>query len=153
MYELNRSTRFYILAFIALVFTTLGLYVAVILSIGSLQKIMEVLSFPIFLIIILGLFCGLGQKLTESVGLPFRDKLILWSLILFLLENRAFQADEVRIAIYDCDWHSAPAPFRELVLNLLTRCTRDTIFEATPYFVLNFELFKRVIELIVLFQL
>lgn len=59
----------------------------------------------------------------------------------------------MRIAIYDCDWHSAPAPFRELVLNLLTRCTRDTIFEATPYFVLNFELFKRVIALIVLFQL
>lgn len=62
----------------------------------------------------------------------------------YLLASRSLQADELRYGIYNCDWYSAPIPFRKLVLNVLTRCTKDTIFEAYPWYVLDFELLKRV---------
>lgn len=59
-------------------------------------------------------------------------------------QSFAFQAEEVRAAIYDCNWYSAPIPFQKLVLNMLTRTMTETKFEAYPLFDLNFELLARV---------
>lgn len=50
----------------------------------------------------------------------------------------------MRVAIYECDWYSAPIPFRKLVLNVLTRCSHETLFRANPFYDLDLLLLTRV---------
>lgn len=50
----------------------------------------------------------------------------------------------MQVGIYECDWYTAPIPFQKLVLNVLTRCTRDKIFQASPFYDLDLQLLTRV---------
>lgn len=43
----------------------------------------------------------------------------------------------MEVAIYDCDWHSAPFAFRKLVLMFLIRCKKPIQIKATPFYELN----------------
>lgn len=61
-----------------------------------------------------------------------------------IIPQHIFQADQVQIGVYDGDWYSAPIPFRKLVLNVLTRCSRDTLFSASPFYDLDLLLLTRV---------
>lgn len=67
---------------------------------------------------------------------------------MFYIQNKQFQADEVRFGIADCDWYSAPIPFRKLVLNVLTRCTREVNFRASPFYDLDLVLLTRVSDIV-----
>lgn len=60
---------------VSLLFISIGLYIAVMLSIDSMQKILEMLVYPLFMILVLALFCALGQNLRDSVC--FNLKIIL----------------------------------------------------------------------------
>lgn len=44
------------------------------------------------------------------------------------------KAAEVEVAIYECDWHSAPMEFRTLVLMFLQRCKKPIIVSAKPFY-------------------
>lgn len=41
------------------------------------------------------------------------------------------------VAIYECDWHSAPFAFRKLVLMFLIRCKKPIQVKAAPFYELN----------------
>lgn len=47
------------------------------------------------------------------------------------------QAATMEVAIYECDWHSAPIPFRKMVLMFLSRCKTPIIIHAKPFYKLN----------------
>lgn len=55
------------LIYISLIFATLGLYGAVIVSLDSFLKVLELLSFPIYLTLFQTAFCAIGQHLKNSV--------------------------------------------------------------------------------------
>lgn len=41
------------------------------------------------------------------------------------------------VAIYECDWHSAPFAFRKLVLMFLIWCKKPIQVKAAPFYELN----------------
>lgn len=43
----------------------------------------------------------------------------------------------MEVAIYDCDWYSAPIAFRKMVLMFLIRCHKPTLVHAKPFYELN----------------
>lgn len=55
------------LIYISLIFTTLGFYVAVMLTLDSIVEVVELLFLPIFLFVSLSTFCVIGQHLKDSV--------------------------------------------------------------------------------------
>lgn len=56
----------------------------------------------------------------------------------------AFKAMQVEVAIYDCDWYSAPLPFRRLVLMFMVRCKKPITVRAKPFYTMNLLLLSRV---------
>lgn len=50
----------------------------------------------------------------------------------------------MEVAIYDCEWYSAPPRFRKLMLMFMIRCKRPTTVEAKPFYQLNFALLMKV---------
>lgn len=50
----------------------------------------------------------------------------------------------MEVAIYDCDWYSAPPAFRKLVLMFMIRCKKPITVQARPFYAMNFSLLTRV---------
>lgn len=50
------------------------------------------------------------------------------------------------MGISECDWYSAPIPFRKLVVNVLIRCTHETLFRASPFYDVDLLLLTRVLK-------
>lgn len=84
---------------------------------------------------------GFGESNSYFVSLNYFKELTI-----------KLQADEVVVGIYDCDWYTAPLPFRILVLNVLTRGSRSTIFRASPFYDLDLPLLTNVSWYLILFQ-
>lgn len=65
--EINETMRFYMMVYISLLFITLGVFLAILLSVDSLRDILSTLFFPIYLFVFLCVFCYLGQYFSDSV--------------------------------------------------------------------------------------
>lgn len=65
--EINETMRFYMMLYISLLFFTLGVYLAILLSVDSFREILSSLFFPIYLFSFLCVFCYLGQIFSDSV--------------------------------------------------------------------------------------
>lgn len=65
--EINETMRIYMVFYITLLFVTLGVYFAVILSTDSFREILLSLFVPIYLFLFLGVFCFLGQFFSDTV--------------------------------------------------------------------------------------
>lgn len=50
----------------------------------------------------------------------------------------------MEVAIYDCDWYSAPLPFKRLVLMFMVRCKKPITVRAKPFYTMNLLLLSRV---------
>lgn len=99
----------------------LGLFVSVVMALGSIMDNFSFITMPLFLFAYLALFCTIGQHVKDS-------------------------AAEVREAAYDCEWYAAPIPFRKLILMLLIRCGRESKMDAKPFFEMDFELLMKVMK-------
>lgn len=108
-------------AFIILQLYTLGLSVSVIMTMDSIKEHMGLVIAPVFLLSNLVLLCVVGQNVKDSVA-------------------------EVQDAAYNCEWYSAPIPFRKLILMLLIRCGRESKLEAKPFFEMDFVLLMKVLN-------
>lgn len=47
-------------------------------------------------------------------------------------------------AIYECNWYTAPIPFKKLVYMFMIRCKKPITVAAEPFYKLNFALLTRV---------
>lgn len=65
--DANRNISTFITIFITLLMYTLGLFVAVILSVGSLMELMCHVGLPLYIFLTITLFCSIGQHLKNSV--------------------------------------------------------------------------------------
>lgn len=137
--EYNVTIRYYLKLYFWLSFTTLGIFAAVILSMGSILKSWQMFFLPVYLFSFTVSFCVIGQHLKDSVCF-FNS----WCIVFLINTIKDLQADEVRVGIYECDWYSAPIPFRKLVLNVLTRSTKDTLLSASPFYDVDLLLLTRV---------
>lgn len=65
--ELNATIRFYMILFVWFIFTTMGVFLFVILSMGSVLKSLQLLLIPSYLFLLTVIFCAIGQHLKDSV--------------------------------------------------------------------------------------
>lgn len=116
--NLNELIWSYWMLYIALMFSTLGLYVSIIVRAGSIKEDLAFLTVSLYMFIYLALFCTIGQHVQDS-------------------------SLELRAAAYECEWYAAPVPFRKLILLLLIRCGRPSKLSC-PFFEMNFVLLGKV---------
>lgn len=50
----------------------------------------------------------------------------------------------MEVAIYECNWYSAPLQFKKLLLMFMLRCRKPVIVRGKPFYKLDLELLARV---------
>lgn len=145
MDKANDINSTFFLVYVLSMFGIISLFVAVSFMMHSAFEVVTFLFFPANLYCVAGIICALGQSVMDSVrscqwlSFIYAEELLTPNLVLALN-----QAHEMEVAMYDCDWYSAPPPFRKLILMFMIRCKRATTVEAKPFYRLNFALLMKV---------
>lgn len=66
--EFNSALKAYMLTYIFLLLATLGLFIGLALSVEHLSDLVEIVFFPLYLLMFVTAFCILGQFLSDSVS-------------------------------------------------------------------------------------
>lgn len=115
----NEILSVYMNAFVTLVYTTMGMIIALVASLDSAWEGVQFIFFPLYQYMILATFCYLGQHVMDA-------------------------GDACQEAIYECEWTSAPNRFKVMVQLFIHRCVIPITVDAKPFYELNFTLLTKV---------
>lgn len=116
------SNRVFRPLFMLLMFETSffsGLLIGVSFTMDSVLEKTIYLAYPFNLLAIVTLLCNLGQAMLDA-------------------------SQGLEAAVYECDWYSAPRPFKKLVLMFLIQCQQPIGIDAKPFYKFDLMLLARV---------